>query len=458
MVYRDEYFQDSFFGPPAVARPLMVSGAGVHLTDVHGRRYLDASSGPVVANIGHGNERVADALAHQARTLSFTSPRTTRHGPNAEFVARLIDLAGPPFDRAYLCSGGSDAMEAAVTWLRAEAVARGDASRTRVISCRPSYHGGTLAALAWSGDATAAAVYGPLAAPPCHIPAPLTYRPAAGTTAEDSARASVSALESAISDLGPENVLAFVFEPVGGVASGANVPHPLFFTRAREICDAAGVSIVHDEVMSASRTGRFLAGSHWADARPDLVALAKGLGAGYAPLAAILAPSERVDALAAAGGYTLGHTYNANPIACAAGVAVLDEIREEGLLGNAEVQGNRLRRGLESLMGDHELIGDVRGRGLLLAVELVLDRDRRTVPPARMGLTDRVRAAALDHGLLIYGRRTNDGVFGEWLMISPPLVVSGAEVDELLDKLDATLRSIRQTMPRKSKPEGGQSP
>ncbi len=436
------HFQDAFLGPSPVPRPTMISAHGVWLTDEDGRRYLDASSGPVVANIGHGNERVAAALARQARTLSFTSPRTSRHAANAAVVEKLTSLAGPPFDRAYLCSGGSDAVEAAVTWLRTEAVARGETSRTRVISCRPSYHGGTLAALAWSGDAAAARVYGDLAASPCHIPAPLTYRPVAGTTAEESARASASALESAISELGAENVLAFLFEPVGGVASGANVAHPVFFTLVREICDRAGVGVIHDEVMSASRTGRFLAGSHWPDARPDLVALAKGLGAGYAPLAAVLAPSARVDALAAAGGYPLGHTYNANPISCAAGAAVLDEITELGLLANAAARGAELRRGLEDLASRHPLVGDVRGLGLLLAVELVVDRADRTVPPAELGLTDRVRATALDHDLLIYGRRTNDGVFGEWLMITPPLTIDDSEVAFLVDRLDATLTAV----------------
>jgi adenosylmethionine-8-amino-7-oxononanoate aminotransferase len=268
------------------------------------------------------------------------------------------------------------------------------------------------------------------------IPAPLTCRAPSPKAAAD---ASAAALEETILRLGPQTVLAFVMEPVGGQSSGANVPHDDFFRDVRRICSDHGVALVFDEVVSAFRTGRLLAAHHHPEALPDLVVLAKGLGAGYAALGAVLAPAAFVDELASAGGLGSLHSSDASPIACAAGRAVLDEVVDRDLLGNATRIGARLRDGLERLAVSSPLVGDVRGAGLLLAIELVRDRATMERFDADTDSADCLRRHGAKHGLLLYARRQNAGVFGDWLLLTPPLVTSPSECDELLERFAASL-------------------
>lgn len=228
-------------------------------------------------------------------------------------------------------------------------------------------------------------------------------------------------------------------EPIGGQASGANVPHASFAPGVRRVCDRYGVRLVFDEVVTAFRTGRFLAAHHAPDARPDAVVLAKGLGAGYAPLGAFLASAALVGPLAETTGFVVSDSYDANPIACAAGSAVLDEVVDRDLIGNAARMGARLRAGLEEIEARCPLVGDVRGRGLLLAIELVSDRDTRARFPADRDPGAVTLRHGRDHGLLLYSRRQNAGRFGDWLLIAPPLVIDAAGCDELLTGLNAAL-------------------
>jgi len=416
--------------------PTIVAGDGIYVVDDRGRRLLDVASGPFLANLGQGNERVLQAMLDQGRRLTYTYSRTTRHAANAALTDRLSALAGPGFERVHLTSGGSEAVEMALKFLRQHAVAMGQPDRHRVISMLPGYHGATTQTLGLNGDLAAPALWGPLTVPSEKIPAPLTFRAA---SPEAAAAASLAALEAAILRLGADQVLAFVMEPIGGQASGANVPHPSFARGARAICDRYGVRLVFDEVVTAFRTGRFLAAQHDPTAQPDAVAVAKGLGAGYAPLGAFLAPAALVDPLAASTGFVVSHSYDANPLACAAGSAVLDEVVERDLIANAERMGHRLRAGLEALAAKHRLVGDVRGRGLLLAIELVADPDTLARFPADRDPGAIIRRHGLDHGLLLYSRRQNAGRFGDWLLIAPPLVIDEAGCDELLAGLSATL-------------------
>lgn len=234
-------------------------------------------------------------------------------------------------------------------------------------------------------------------------------------------------------------MLAFVMEPVGGQASGVNVPHPSFARRAREICTRYGIYLVFDEIVCAFRTGQFLAAQHDPAAMPDAVVLAKGLAAGYAPLGAALMSAALVEDVAAATGFTVSHSYDANPIACAVGAAVLDEITEHGLIDRATVLGARLRKGLDRIACTSPLIGDVRGRGLLLALELVSDKQTSQRFPEHADPAAIIRRRALDHGLLLYARRQNAGRYGDWLLIAPPLIIDEPTCDELVDRLETTL-------------------
>jgi len=445
--------QDVFF-PRSAAGDIVtiVGGDGVYLVDDRGRRLLDACSGPFAANLGQGNERVLGAMLEQGRRLTYTYSRTTRHEANAGLTRRLALLAGEGLERVHLTSGGSEAIEMALKLLRAHAVAMGKSEKTIVISLMPGYHGATLQTLALNGDIGIPALWGPMAVISEKIPAPLTFR---ATSPELAAAESCDALQDLIRRVGPERVLALVMEPIGGQSSGVNVPHPTFAPRVRSICTTFGVHLVFDEIVTAFRTGHFLAAQHHADAMPDLAVMAKGLGAGYAPLGAVLAPAKLVDEVSERTGFTVSHSYDANPIACAAGAAVLDEVVESGLIERAVPLGARLRAGLEEIASSSPLIGDVRGMGLLQAVELVADRASNARFPEAVDPGAIVRRHGLDHGLLLYSRRQNAGRFGDWLLIAPPLVIAEETVDELLDRFDATLRlaedevlgSVRQSTP-----------
>jgi adenosylmethionine-8-amino-7-oxononanoate aminotransferase len=333
----------------------------------------------------------------------------------------------------------------ALKFLRAHAVATGEPQRHRVISMMPGYHGATAQTLGLNGDLSVPALWGPLTVMSEKIRAPLTCR---ASSPEAAAEASLAELQQTIERVGAEEVLAFVAEPIGGQASGANVPHASFAIGARSICDRHGIRLVFDESVSALRTGRFLAAHHNRDALPDVAVLAKGLAAGYAPLGAALMSARLVDELAATTGFVVSHSYDANPIACAAGAAVLDEIVERDLIVHAERMGMRLRSGLERIAQGSPLIGDVRGRGLLLAIELVADKDTLARFPTDVDPGSVVLRHGLEHRLLLYSRRQNSGRFGDWLLIAPPLVIDAHACDDLLVDLEATLAAAAEELSR----------
>lgn len=437
--------QDLFYSAAnQVPLPIIERAEGVFLYGEDGTQYLDVSSGPVVSNIGHGNAYVAEAMAHQARTMDFAYSRTSRHRPNMALTARIAALAGPGYERVGLASGGSEAMEAAIKFLRQYAVAKGQGSRRIVISCNPSYHGGTIGTLSITGDDALKPFLDGFSIPSIKIPAALTYRTPDGMTPEQNAERSAAALEAAIRDAGPHNILCFVVEPVGGLSTGCNVPPDIFFNRVRQICDRHGIFLVYDEVLCGTgRTGQFLAAHHYPDAKPDIVVLAKGLGAGYTPLGAMLAPARLVDELAELTGFNFSHTYNANPVTCAAGLAVLDIYEREDLVGRAGRVGAYLRGRLDALQDRQPIIGDIRGRGMLMALEFVADATTKASLPAASNAVERIRALGLENGLMIYSRRTAGGKNGDWIMVSPPLTITEAECDELVSRLEATLNAFK---------------
>lgn len=429
--------QDVFFGRDAArALPTIVAGDGIYLVDDRGRRLLDACSGPFLAALGQGNERVLQAMLKQGQTLTYAYSRSTRNLANAALTERIASLAGVGFERVHLTSGGSEAVEMALKFLRAHAVATGQSQRHRVISMMPGYHGATAQTLGLNGDLAVPDLWGPLTVLSEKIPAPLTFR---ASSPEAAAATSLAALEQTIARLGPDQVLAFVMEPIGGQSSGANVPHPSFARGARAICDRHGIRLVFDEAVSAFRTGRFLAAHHDPDALPDVVVLAKGLAAGYAPLGASLMSARLVDELTETTGFVVSHSYDANPLACAAGAAVLDEIVDRDLIAHAERMGARLYAGLQEIARESPVVGDVRGRGLLLSIELVSDADTLAGFPPQVDPGAIVLRHALDHGLLLYSRRQNSGRFGDWLLIAPPLVIEPQQCDSLLAGLRAAL-------------------
>lgn len=424
--------------PPRIAR-----GEGIYLWDANGRRYLDATAGAVVANIGHGNPRVLAAMQAQAAKVTFAYPRFFESEHSIELADRVCALAGEGFDRAFFVSGGSEANESAIKLARQYAVVTGQPRRAKVISRDPSYHGSTLGALAVTGDAHTQSLYGAMVREMPKVPAPLSYRVPAGHTVESHAMACADALEATILREGPDTVLAFILEPIGGLSTGAVVSSAAYFERIRQICDRHGVLLIYDEIMSgAGRTGAFLAAHHWAGARPDLVTLAKGLAAGYTPLGALLAPNRIVDAIANSGGFVHGHTYFTNPLSCAVANAVVGEVIEHKLVARAHDMGELLMARLREVAERSPIVGDVRGKGLFTAIELVADKATRRQLPASFNAPARLTEHGLRHGIALYNRRANLGAFGDFQMITPPLTITAQEIDELVDLLERSLRDL----------------
>lgn len=436
--------QDVFYPWNVVCpRPLIVRAEGIHMYDDRGRDLIDLSSGPVVSNIGHGNARVAEAMARQARTVDFAYCSHARSQANIDLTERIARLAGRGFERVCLSSGGSEAVECAVKFLRLKAIVEGEPQRTRIITCYPSYHGGTLATLAMSGDDEIEPFLAGMIDLSARVPSPLTYRLPPNHTVETYGRACAEALDAKIRELGAETVLGFFIEPVGGLATGCNVPPDGYLAAVREICTRHGIALVFDEILCGTgRTGRFLAAHNWPDALPDMVIMAKGLGSGYTPLGATLIPARWADKLAETVGFAFFHTYSANPVSCATALAVLDEYDRLDVLANTRRQGARLREGLEALKARSPVIGDIRGMGLVMAMEIVTDKASKGTFPKEFPPADVLKLKGLDNGLLIYARRTAGGRNGDWIMVSPPMTITAAEVDEVLRRLAATLTAF----------------
>lgn len=429
--------------PGAARRPVVARGEGIYLWDTTGKRYIDGSSGPIAVNIGHGNVRVAEAARQQMAQVSYASRFFFENDANTQLADLVTAHAGPGFERAFFVSGGSEASESAIKLARQYAVVSGQASRWKVISRNPSYHGATLGAVAISGDFVSERMYGPMTRPMPKVGAPLSYRIPAGHTAHSYALACAEELAQTIEREGPDSVLAFILEPVGGLATGALVATDAYHQRVREICTQYGVLLIHDEVMcGVGRAGTFLASHHWGQHLPDMVTLAKGLASGYTPLGAVLASQKMVQAVADAGGFMHGYTYSSNPLSCAIGLAAVQETLEQQLPANAMVMGARLRERLTEVQARRKVLGDVRGRGLLMAVEIVKNRETQETFPAQVQAIQRLVALAMERGLLLYARRTAEGQFGEWLMVAPPLTITPAQVDELVQILNDTLAAF----------------
>ncbi len=431
-----------YAGPETRRRPTVDRADGIYMWDTEGRRYIDACSGPVVSNIGHGNPRVLEAMIAQARKVAYASRALFENQPNIDLAELVTRLAGPGLERAFFVSGGSEATEAAIKLARQYAVVRGESGRWKVIARDPSYHGATLGAVAVTGDPDSMRMFGPQARLMPLVPAPFSYRLPPNHDADSYARHCAAELETAIRREGPESVLAFIIEPVGGLSTGGLVAPDHYYAAVRAICDRHGVLLIYDEVMSgAGRTGTFLAAEHWPAARPDLVTLAKGISAGYTPLGVVLAPARMVEAVAGGGGFLHGHTYSANPLSCAVGLAVVREMVERDLMGNAARMGVVLRERLEAIRAKSAIAGDVRGKGLLQAIEIVADKETKATLPAERQAVYRIIELGIARGLLLYSRRTANGKYGEWLMLCPPLIVSEAEIGEIARLLEETLKA-----------------
>ena len=420
-------------------RPLLERADGIYLWDVNGKRYLDGSSGAMVSNIGHSNPRVLAAMKRQMDKSTFAYRLHFENGPAEDLAALTASLMPPGLDRIFFVSGGSEAIETCLKLARQYAIAIGEEGRTKMISLFPSYHGSTLGAAMVTGMYQFVEPFRDMIRVMPKVPAATCYLDRDKLTHEERGIRYAECLREEIERQGRETVLGFIIEPVGGASTGALVPPDSWYRRIQEICREYGILLLTDEVMTgAGRTGRFLAGEYW-DLQPDIVAVSKGFGAGYAPLGAVTAHRRIVDAVMNHGGFAHGYTYAGNPLACTAGLAVLQEIEEHKLIDNAERQGSDLRARLSALMRRYPFIGDVRGKGLLLAFELVRDRETMEPLPPQMNAHSALVDEAYDRGLIIYSRRTRGGVVGDHFMVCPPLIITDAQIEELMEMLIESL-------------------
>ncbi len=420
-----------------VTLPVAARGDGVYILDVEGKRYLDACGGAAVSCLGHNHPEVIDAIKAQLDRIPYAHSAFFTTSV-AEELAEFLIQRSPGLDRVYLVSGGSEAVEAGLKLGRQYFLERGEPQRHHFIARRQSYHGNTLGALAVGGNAWRRQPFDPLLIASHHISPCYAYRDRGAEESEQVYGLRVAnELEQKILELGPETVIGFVAEPVVGATSGAVPPVEGYFRRIREICDQYGILLILDEVMCGmGRTGTLFAVEQ-EGVQPDMIAIAKGLGAGYQPIGGLLVSKQIYDAIAEGSGFFQhGHTYMAHASACAAAMAVQRTIDGEDLLGNVQRQGEALREALRSRFHDHPHIGDIRGRGLFIGLELVADRETKAPfdPALQVHLT--VKREAMKAGLMCYPMGgTIDGRTGSHVLLAPPFILEARHVDEIVDKL-----------------------
>jgi adenosylmethionine-8-amino-7-oxononanoate aminotransferase len=429
--------------------PTAVGGSGIELIDAQGRRYIDASGGAAVSCLGHGHPDVRAALHAQLDKIAYahTSFFTTEA---AEALAdRLVADAPAGISHVYLVSGGSEAIEAALKMARQYFVEKGELQRRNIIARRQSYHGNTLGALATGGNEWRRAQFRPLLIETHHIDPCFAYRlQQPGESDAAYAARAAQALEDKILELGRDTVIAFVAETVVGATAGAVPPVADYFKHIRKICDRYGVLLILDEVMCGmGRTGTLHACEQDGIA-PDIMTIAKGLGGGYQPIGAALLNKKIFDAFANGSGFFQhGHTYLSHPMACAAGLAVQEVVRKERLLDNVKQMGARLAQRLNDRFHNHAHVGDIRGRGLFMALEFVDDRSAKTPFDPQLKLNTRIKREAMARGLMVYpSGGTIDGARGDHVLVAPPFIVDAAAIDTIVERLgdavDAAIASV----------------
>ena len=417
--------------------PRIVSGDGIYLFDENGKRYLDGVGGAMVANIGHGVSEIAAAVMEQMREVAYVNGMMFTNRAAEELAAELAEVLPPPLKYSYFLCSGSEAIEAAVKLARQFWCERGMRSKWKVISRQPSYHGNTLSALSLSGREHYRALYEPLLTDFPRIPAPDPYRhPGCEACTGE-------ALEKEILRQGPEQVAAFLAEPITGASAGAVVPTEGYYGHVRDICRKYDVLFIADEVMAGmGRTGAWFSFEHF-DIVPDILVLGKGLSGGYAPLSALVATSEIVGQVASGSGYfNHAQTYSHTPVICAAGRATLRYLKEHRLVEQCRAMEGLLFSELSRLMR-FEAVGDIRGKGLLAGLEFVRDRDSKEPFPRSSRFAERLAERALQNGLILWPNMGHvDGTDGDLVMLAPPFIITEDQIKELVALLEVSLEQV----------------
>lgn len=416
------------------AYPTVERGEGIYLYDANGKRYLDASGGSAVVNIGHGVAEVVQAIAEQAGRVGYAHATMFTTQALEEYARALAEIVPLPHPRFFFLSSGSEAVETAIKFARQAQMDRGEPGRHIVISRWRSYHGTTLGALAVSGRPYLRQPYLPLLRDVPHIPPSYCYRCPWDKSYPGCDINCAQALEAAVRLAGPENVAAFIAEPVSGASLGAATPPPEYWPLVQGICDRYGLLLIVDEVMTGfGRTGRWFAMQHW-DAMPDVMVMAKGAAGGYFPLSITCVRGELVEAIRKGhGDFVHGGTFSHHAVGAAAGLAVLRYLQKHDLVMASAVKGKALGEKLSAALGDLSCVGDVRGIGLMWGVEFVSDRATKVPFPRAARFAHRVADAAFDNGLIVYPcTGCADGVAGDLVMVAPPFIITEAQMDEVV--------------------------
>lgn len=425
--------------------PRAVKGDGAYLIGADGKRYLDGSGGAAVSCLGHSDPDVIAAIKAQIDNMAFAHTGFFTSDAAESLADRLIAHAPGDLDRVYFVSGGSEAVEAAMKLARQYFLEVGQPQRSRFIARRQSYHGNTLAALATGGNAWRKEPFAPLMIDTSHIAPCYEYRDrnADESVAEYGVRAA-NELEKELLRVGPENVIAFIAEPVVGATTGAVPPVEGYFKRIREICDQYGILLILDEVMCGmGRTGTFFA-CEQDGISPDIVTIAKGLGAGYQPIGATLCTSTIYEAIENGSGFFQhGHTYIGHPTACAAADVVVTKLTDGGLTDRAKRMGDKLEVALKDAFSQHPHVGDIRGRGMFRGLEFVEDRETKTPFDPSLAINKKLKKACFEAGLICYPMGgTIDGKLGDHVLLAPPFIISDAQIEELVTKLDGAIQVV----------------
>lgn len=437
-----------FYRNPGAFYPIVERGDGVYIYDQSGKRYLDGAGGAVVVSIGHNVPEIRDAIISQAGKIAFTHGSQFTSEAAIALAARIVALSPPPLNRVYFLSGGSEAVETTIKMARQYQVDRGKSSKYKVISRWTSYHGNTLGALALGGHTGRRRYYQPLIKHTPHIVPCYCYRCPVGLKPEGCACECADDLEKTILYEGPESVSAFMVEPVVGATAGALVPRDGYFQKIREICDRYDILLIADEVMTGvGRTGRNFALDHW-QVVPDMIACAKGLSSGYAPVFCVVTNDLIHDTIKdSTGAFVHGHTYSQNPLSCATALAVLEYIEAHDLIARSARMGDYLLEKLQVLYR-HAIVGDIRGLGLFAGVEFVKNRDLKEPFDAKLKVHSRIGERAFEKGLITYpGGGGADGIRGDHSLLAPPFTITQAQVDDMVSILDEAIAEISKELP-----------
>ncbi|MCL9782763.1 aspartate aminotransferase family protein [Vibrio sp. S4M6] len=425
--------------------PKVVKGEGVYLFDNEGKRYLDACGGAAVSNLGHNHLAVKQAMYDQIDSIPFAHTGFFTSEPSERLAQRLCSLAPGPLNHAYFVSGGSEAVESAIKMARQYFVEIGQSQRCKLITRRQSYHGNTLGALGAGGNQWRRKQFEPLLSDVHFISPCYPYRDRRSDESEQAYSVRLAEeFEQTIQEIGSDKVMAFIAEPIVGATAGAVCASKNYFSLIRKICDKYGILLILDEVMcGVGRSGTFFAFEQ-ENVVPDLVTIAKGLGAGYQPIGAVIANDKIYNAIRDGSGFFQhGHTFMAHPVACAAALATVNTIINEGVLDRVQQQGEKLKQMLVSALSHLSYVGDIRGKGLFIGIELVADKISQAPLPISSQAHLAIKSTAMELGLMCYPiAGTIDGQKGHHILLAPPFIIQDMELQELVEKLVATLNVV----------------